>query len=339
MTPGWYREGRGKKRRTEGNRARAPGRRSHSCSGCRATLHSTGQRWWKGPLEVTCCRVTSPQAAFPLPQRGSRSPQKPISSPNETWLGKERAPKPKHSTKPLTAPLHGEGRWPGPARHLHRTPPRAGRTGSPGATAVPHHLSAAHTPAADPPGARGGGQEEPVAARGGKQSAAGPRSGLTVMAGARRGRLRAARAAGRLQRPGGSRGPTMPARSAARPELFRGLFFFFSLQTFFFFFFFPLSSPSHPKLPGRAWARPNGSGWPPARPPLSRSQWSRRGGRGAPGLTLVRLSLLLPCVGRLPEELCCALELPPSCDCGERTGELSLSLSCPSPPRVSQCWS
>lgn len=59
------------------------------------------------------------------------------------------------------------------------------------------------------------------------------------MAGARRGRLRAARAAGRLQRPGGSRGPTMPARSAARPELFRGLFFFFfSLQTFFFFFLF-----------------------------------------------------------------------------------------------------
>lgn len=62
------------------------------------------------------------------------------------------------------------------------------------------------------------------------------------MAGARRGRLRAARAAGRLQRPGGSRGPTMPARSAARPELFRGLFFFFFFPFKLFFFFFLFSS-------------------------------------------------------------------------------------------------
>lgn len=40
----------------------------------------------------------------------------------------------------------------------------------------------------------------------------------------------------------------------------------------------------------------------------------------------MRFSLVLPCGSRLPEELCGALELPSSCDCGERKRELSLSL-------------
>lgn len=189
--------------------------------------------------DLTPGRLPSITKGFPAAPKTHFFPQRDLAR-----LGKPPKAKAQRRT-PHRPSTRGRPRA-GPSPPPHPTPDREPRQPRSRTASVPP------TPQREIPPER----EQP---RGRKQSAAGPRSRLTVMAGARRGRLRAARAAGRLQRPGGSRSPTMPARSAARPELFRGLFFFFFPFKLFLFFSF-LSSPSHPKLPGRARPGPMAAG-------------------------------------------------------------------------------